>query len=122
MAQLALFEEEPWAVDQFVYETNDIAVIYTCAKSGKTSHVRMFTTVQDAMKLCSHESTQGTVHGSQWITMWTRIERLLSVLGDNPRIPVEDDGRFLPLCERLEIIPIPVTDVRIAKWLKLVGR
>lgn len=120
MSQLALFDLGSPHVDEIepFHKVADVAVVYTCAQSAKTSHVRMFMTVNDAMALCSDSSTQGVVHGSQWITMWTTLDRLLSVLGDHPKIPVEDDGRFLPLCERLGITPIPVTDHRVSKWVK----
>lgn len=120
--QESLFAEQPWAEDQFVYETRDIAVIYTCAKSAKTSHVRMFLTINDAKKLCSDDRTRGYVHSSEWITMWTGIQNLLNVLGNDPSIPVEDDGRFLPICRELGLTPISVTDPRIERWIKMVQK
>ena len=120
MSQPTLFDLEPTYVDEIdpIQQVAQIAVVYTCAQSAKTSHVRMFMSIEDAMSLCSDSSTQGKVHGSQWITMWTTLDRLLSVLGDNPQILVEDDGRFLPLCEHLGVLPIPATDHRVSKWVK----
>lgn len=115
MTQLAIFDfNEP----QIVPKVADIAVVYTCAQSAKTSNVRMFMSVNDAMTLCSDDSSQGAAHNSRWMAMWTTLDRLLSALGSNPTIPVEDDGRFLPACRRLGITPISITDDRVSEWVR----
>jgi hypothetical protein len=118
MSQMTLFT--PTAapiVQEFDPADDDIVAVYSCARSGRTSAVRMFLHREDAMTLCSEPETAGKAHMSEWMLMWTSITNLRKVLGDNMRLRVVDDGRFDGLADRLGVSKIPLSHPRVAPLL-----
>lgn len=117
--QLSIFEPSaPPKVQVFDPVDDDIVAVYSCARSGGTSRIRLFMTRDEAMALCSEPETAGRAHQSEWILMWTSISNLRRVLGDNMRLRVVDDGRFDSLMDRLGITPISRDDPRVSSLIE----
>lgn len=118
MSQMTLFTPTAApAVQEFDPADDDIVVVYSCARSARTSTVRMFLHREDAMALCSDPRTAGRAHMSEWILMWTSITNLRKVLGDRMRLQVTDDGRFDGLLDELSVVKVPLTHQRVAPLL-----
>lgn len=118
MKQLALFEHEVVASDPST-DVDGVALIYTCAQSGKTSSVRLIVNAEDASAICSDPATSGQAHGNHWMAMFTSLSNYLNCHGGSTSIRVEDDGRFRPLLDRLGITPIATTDPRVARFIEV---
>jgi hypothetical protein len=120
--QLSLFEIETVATPIETTSTDGIALIYSCAQSGKTSKIRLIVRYEDAPVICSDASTKGVSHGSRWHLMFTSLSNYLKCHGGKAVIDIEDDGRFQPLLDSLNITPISASDPLIASFVKAVGQ
>jgi hypothetical protein len=82
------------------YDLDALADVYIATMAGTRGNPRILwrMTVRDAMAMCSDDSTQGIGRGGPWAMHWTQYD----LPGVEKRFEL-DDGRFIPLMERLGV-------------------
>lgn len=117
VAQMSLFVLPSTVPEVQLFDPldDDIVLVYSCARSGRTSTGRFFMRRDEAMRFCSTPQTAGRGnYGSEWLMMWTSLTNLRAVLGEKAQVRVVDDGRFADLLAQLDITPVPASDPRVS--------
>lgn len=56
-----------------------LAFCYTATAKGNSSGIRFACPVEDAQAWCESDLSRGTLHGTAWVYMWTRVTTFLDV-------------------------------------------